>query len=117
MVEIGSDVWIANVHMVAAKGERPFTDPQPLGAYTNCITRASDETEFRAKVRAMLAEEGLEVDEITDAETLADRCAEAVSDEDRAALETIFAIIEGVNLKEEVCTTDIHTYTEGFGPH
>ena len=107
-----SDIWIAKVHLVARDGCHPFPSPSATGAYTNCITQARDESEFKDKVRALLGPEGFEVTEFEDPERLADRGEATFDPEDRAALKEILKLIAQTNLEHEAVTTEIHTYSE-----
>lgn len=114
---VSQDVWIARVHLIARDGCHPFPSPAAIGAYTNCITEARDEIEFKGKVRALLGDEGFDATEFEDLEKLADRLVAATSPEDQSALRDIMDLIAEADLKYEVATTQIHTYSEGHGPH
>jgi hypothetical protein len=112
---LSGNTWIAKVHLTAHEGESPFPEQSAIGAYTNCITEARDETEFQGKVRALLGQEGFEVTEFEGAERLSDRIAAAVTPDDKSALDEILDLIAETDLEHEVCTTEIHTYSAGYG--
>lgn len=112
---LSGNTWIAKVHLTGRQGESPFPERSAIGAYTNCITEARDETEFQGKVRALLGQEGFEVTEFEGTERLSDRMAAVATPEDKAALNDILDLIADADLEREVYTTEIHTYSAGFG--
>lgn len=109
--KIDERLWIGAIHVVALTDKNPFPYPNVIGAYTNCITFAVDETDFRTKVKAILSLEGFDVTEVKDVERLVERALRADDEDDRNAIKEILRSVAGEDLETGVVTTEVHTYS------
>jgi hypothetical protein len=85
-----ADLWIGVAHV--GEGDRDTLGGRP-GGFVNAVSPAEDEMDFCRRVQRTLTDEGFEVREVTDVETLHARGKRELLDEDflrlaRAAYES-----------------------------